>query len=400
MSATQIAALLEKRKDAVARSTFVVNAANKETRSLTPAEDVVYHNADRDIELIDQQLDQVTKRMQANDKADTTFTALGTTSPEAEAAASTRWLPTMQEYRQALQERAVGTTGALIPVAYSDRFFDQLRKRVGVLAAGPDVIPVVGAGSIKIPLGTTSVTVGATAEGVAISPTDPGFSSITLDPRKLAAMTLVNREAIEDSSPQIRDRVSNALVKDMAVELDRQFVVGDGTGQNMTGLLTQSGVTAGPTAATNGTSVGSTAGYNFLADTLAAYEQANLDPDKAAWLMHARTWASIRKAVDSQSRPIFNVDPSGTMKLTLFGKPVYFSNNIPITQTFGTANNASSLLLADFSQVVVAEARGLELMISEDYAFNTDQIAVRATCRYDIGLPQPTAVVKTTGLLP
>jgi HK97 family phage major capsid protein len=96
------------------------------------------------------------------------------------------------------------------------------------------------------------------------------------------------REAVEDSNPDLRNIVANSLIKDTGVELDRQFVVGDGTGQNMRGLLNISGVTAGPSTGTNGGSLSASGtGFGFLADTLAAYDSTNADPDRAAWIMHS-----------------------------------------------------------------------------------------------------------------
>lgn len=312
------------------------------------------------------------------------------------------WLPGLAEYRQLQQEqRAVGTTGAFIPVQYSQTYFDLLRKRTAVLAAGPITIPVQSAGSLVVPKVTSSVTIGGLAENTAITPADPGVGSITLDPKKFGAMTLIAREAIEDSAPQLRQVVANSLIRDTAVELDRQLVTGDGTGQNLRGLRNLTGTTAGPSTGTNGGSLSAAGtGFGFLADTLAAYDAANCDPDTAAWIMHSRTWASVRKLVDSQQRPLVSVDPTQGIAPTLWGKPVYISNSLSITETQGTATNASSILLCDMSQIVVGVARAVELMISEHYAFNADQVAVRATCRYDIGVPQPTAVVLTTGLLP
>jgi HK97 family phage major capsid protein len=83
--------------------------------------------------------------------------------------------------------------------------------------------------------------------------------------------------------------VENSLVKDFAVALDSQFINGTGAANQMLGLLNQVGVTAGAATDTNGGSFSGTTGFGFLADTLAAYEAANNDPDKAAWIIHSRT---------------------------------------------------------------------------------------------------------------
>jgi HK97 family phage major capsid protein len=316
-------------------------------------------------------------------------------------AADTRWLPGLAEYRELVTEsRAVGTSGAFIPVDYYGRFWDQLRKRVGVLDAGPVIIDITGAHSVKVPLVNSSVSVGTVAEATTITPSDPGLSNITLTPKKLAALTIVDREAIEDSNPALLAVVENSLTRDFAVALDAQLVAGDGTGQNLTGLTGLAGTTSGAATGTNGGSLSATAGFGYLADTLGAYEAANADPDKAAWLMHSRTWASIRKISDAQSRPILAADPTQALRPTLFGKPVYISNSIPTAQTVGTSSDCSTLILADFSQIVIAAARQLELVMSTDAYFATDQVGLRITGRYDIGSPQPAAIVKTVGLRP
>jgi Phage capsid family len=104
-----------------------------------------------------------------------------------------------------------------------------------------------------------------------------------------------------------------------AVALDDQFINGAGTGSNMTGLLKQSGTTAGASTGTNG----GTLTFAFLADTLAAYDAANADPDRAAWITHSRTWSSVRKLVDSQNHPLVSVDPTQSVRPTLWGKPVF-----------------------------------------------------------------------------
>lgn len=130
----------------------------------------------------------------------------------------------------------------------------------------------------------------------------------------------------------------------------------------------------------------------------AAPSAANADPDRGAWIMHSRTWSSVRKLVDSQNRPIVSIDPTSAVRPTFWDKPVFISNNIPVNQTVGTSTDCSSIILADMSQVVVAISRDVELMVSLDYAFAADQVALRVTARMDIGLPQPAAVVVTTGV--
>jgi HK97 family phage major capsid protein len=95
-----------------------------------------------------------------------------------------------------------------------------------------------------------------------------------------------------------------------------------------------------------------------------------------------------------------SIDPTLGVRPTLWGKPVFISNSLSITETVGTSTDCPTILLCDNSQVLVGVSREVELVVSEDAYFATDQVAIRATARYDIAVPQAAAVVKTVGLRP
>lgn len=305
------------------------------------------------------------------------------------------WLPSLHEYRQMQNEqRAVGTSGAFVPVSYGQQFFEHLRRKTSVLAAGPVIIPIEHAGSLKIPTTTSGVTVIGTVEGGTITDSDPTLVNVTLDPKKYSALTKVNSETVDDSNPQVRDLVANILISDIAVELDRQLITGSGTGNDLTGLRNISSPTDGPSTGAAGTALT----FDILADTVAAAETANLDPDNLAWFMHSRTWGSVRKLKDTATRPIVAADPTVGVPKALFGRPVFTSNNLSITETVGGNSDCSTILLVDMSRIVVGVSRQIEVQMSTDYAFATDQVAVRATCRYDIAATHSAAIVRTVGV--
>lgn len=392
---TPIETLTARREDARKQCMSILDKAIGEKRDLNAEEQRSYDKLDADMDGFRASIRKLEETAQEDRDVAAVFGPLED-SPESGPNART-WMPGLAEYRDLRNEqRAVGTSGAFIPVGYSKQYFDLLRKRTAVLAAGPVLIPVTGEGSIKVPRVTSSITISGLAEAATITPADPTLDDITLDPKKFGAMTLINREALEDSNPQLREVVSNSLIRDTAVELDKQLVTGDATGQNLRGLRNVAGVTTGATTGANGGALT----FAFLADTLGAAEGANVDPDRLAWIMHSRTWASVRKLADTASRPIVSVDPTVGVRPTLWGHPVYISNSLSIAETKGSSSDCSSIILADMSQVVVGVARNVELAYSEDFKFDSDQVAVRVTARYDIGVPQPTAITITDGVRP
>ena len=394
MSQKLIDTMTAQRRGVYNRAKQLLDSASAQNRELTATEDAEYRALIADLDAADTRLDELREHESRVRAVETSFRSVLDREPD-RAVDGRCWLPSLSEYRELqTEQRAVGTTGAFIPAGHANTFFDQLRKRTSVLAAGPVRLDVERAGSLKVPAVTASVTVGATAEAAAITPSDPTLASITLDPKKFAALTLVNSEAIEDSNPALREVVAKSLIADLAVELDRQLITGSGSGDNITGLRNIASVTAGPAMGTNGGSLT----LDVLADTIAAAETANLDPDRLAWFMHSRSWGGVRKLKDDQNRPIVAIDPTLGIKPSIFGKPVYLSNNLSIAETQGSNSDCTTLLLVDMSQIVVGVSRDIEVVVSTDYAFNTDQVAIRATCRYDIGAPQPTAIVKVTGV--
>ncbi|MGH3517349.1 MAG: phage major capsid protein [Haloechinothrix sp.] len=388
--------------DLLARRQIVWGAADESckhaaaaNRRMTEREQAKYESASAELEALDARIEQLKGEERRAQQSARVMDSLRGARPSSTDAV---WLPGLAEYRDLVAEqRAIGTAGAFIPQAAAAVYFDLLRKRTAVLAAGPVILPVEGSGSVKVPSVTSSVVVAGVAENTAIAPADPGLGEIVLDPRKFGALTLVAREAIEDSRPELRQVVANSLVRDVAVELDRQLVTGSGVAPNLRGLRNTTGATAGPATGANGASLT----YNILADTMAAAENANVDLDRLAWIMHSRSWGSVRKLASTAGEPLFTQTSDGEdARRSLFGVPVHISNALPINEVVGTSTDTTALILVDVSQVVVAVSRAVELSISTDFAFNTDQVAVRVTCRYDIGVPQPTALTVTTGVRP
>jgi len=100
-------------------------------------------------------------------------------------------------------------------------------------------------GSVVIPVETDS---GSTLDGAWISEADPipvgktTFSSVTMRPYKLARITTMSREILQQSNPQIEQILRNALLRRCAVKLDKEFFgagagVETGRGQRPAGLM-------------------------------------------------------------------------------------------------------------------------------------------------------------------
>lgn len=289
------------------------------------------------------------------------------------------WLPSRNEYRSWFEERAVDSGGAFIPTQYAQSYWDHLRARSVVLAADPVVLPVAHAGSLKVPKVTASVTVSGVAENTPITASDPTLDAVTLDPRKFAGLVLASNESLADSQPNLRQVLANDLMRQTATVVDAQMLTGDGTGDNLLGLVG----TVGATAADLGTGVS----LDGCATMLGELEDANADRPNAVYFMSPTDWSTLRTEKASTAGTYqLQPDVTATEVRSLFGVTVATTTNMP----------AGTILLADMGQVVVGRSQDVTVQMSEHYAFNADQTALRVTARFDIGVMNPAAVVVGT----
>ena len=388
MSTPLIRQLETNRSAEQAAAERLLEAANQETRQMTTGERTALDEHLGTLKLIDEHLEDLRHTEERKDAYDRAVAHIP--GPENRDLPD-NWLPSLQEYAEIRSTTSSGN--AFVPAGYSQVWYDRLRPASVVLAAGPRILDTTNT-TLSVPKINASVTVGTTAEATIITPSDPTFGSVLLTPHKFAALALCASEALDDSMPDLRQVISTDLIRSMATAIDKQFLAGDGTSNNVKGLRNQSGLTAGPSLGTNG----GTPTLDTYAAALEAYETAGADLGCAVWFMHPRTWSTIRKSKDSQSRYQVSPNPTADAPRSLWGLPVQLSTNISITETVGTSTDCSYALLACMDDVIVARRKDVEVLFDQSYAFNSDQVAVRAIARMDLGIANPAAVVLTTGI--
>ncbi|MFF5030035.1 phage major capsid protein [Streptomyces collinus] len=299
-------------------------------------------------------------------------------------------LPSVSEFRQMTTTSA----SAVIPTQTLGQVFDFLRHKSVFLAAGPRVLTMDGK-TLSVPRISASTSAAMVAEGSSIPVTDMTLQAVTLTAKKAAVLTKATNESLDDSNPELLRIVGDDHMKEVARLLDAQFLAGDGTGNNMRGLRNFAGVTVTSMGA-NGASLS----LDALADAVGRLESANGDLNGAAWFMSGRSWASIRKAKDGQSRYQVSPDPTQDGERRLFGIPVYISNQVSNSETVGTSNDCSWIGLVDLSQIAVGRRAEVSVAYSQDAYFDSDVTGIRSTSRWDIAPLDPNGVQLITGVRP
>lgn len=149
------------------------------------------------------------------------------------------------------------------------------------------------------------------------------------------------------------------------------------SGDTITGLINQTGVQTGELDVTDADS---------LLDAIALASAAEVTPNR--WFINGTDFIALRKLKEDSGSAKYLLESDVTSGPTyrLFGIDVQPTNKLPQ----GTA------VLADMSQVAVARDLSPSVTILSERFAEYDEIGIRVTTRYDLGLLQPAAVIVLT----
>lgn len=383
--------LQQRREHLVTETRRALASAESEGRALTGQAERDYNEKLTELRDVNERLQELRADQAEDRRGDEYRRALGGIETAGYSDSGRDWLPSLGEYR-ALAEATDTTGGALVPIQYVKTFEDRLRNASVFLKAGPRILDV-DSNEVHIPKLGSSANSDWTEENQPISVSDPSFDSVTLTPRKIAALVYASNEVMADSDPSVREVVSMDLVRTIATKLDVAFLRGSGTVPEPTGISNAAGV--------NSTELGAGDGaqptLDDVEDALARVEAANANP--SAVFMSPQTWAYLRAQKDGDGRSLVQPDPTSTASRSLFGVPVHTTGNLPHSETVGTSTDASRIVVADMSTVAVGRRKVVEVALSTDYRFEHDQTAVRAVARYDVAPLQAAAIEVLTGVL-
>ena len=272
---------------------------------------------------------------------------------------------------------AVGTDslgGYLLPSPMSSRIIDLARNQSVLVRAGALTLPMETS-TLKLAKITQDATGYWRAENAAITESDMGFGALNLSCKVLAALCRVSIELIEDT-PNVGQLIESSIGSALALELDRVGLFGIGAGSEPLGLFGTSGIET-EDMGTNGAHLAS---YDKFSNAVTTLLGNNAEPTTA--IFAPRTAGVLDLLKDGEARPL--VPPPSFQKLTKL-----VSNQVPINQTHGTAENASCALVGDFSNMVIGMRQQVILEASrfaDANTFSKMQVLIRGYLRADIGI--------------
>lgn len=292
----------------------------------------------------------------------------------------------LQEINAAMGSGSVSTGGALIPTELATSIIDRMRAESKVIGAGALTFKMP---SPTFPMAriTGDPTLSWAAESASLSDTAPTFDQVTFTAKTLRGWVLMPRELVEDALG-LGDALVQTFSTAMAVELDRVALVGSGTGQEPRGIGAATGAAPIVSMGTNGAQL---TNWDKVLDLLDAVLTANAQ-QPTAMIYAPRTGTTINKFKDTTNQPL-QVPPA------LATIPRLVTTAMPVTQTQGTANNASSIVLGNFAEMMIGVRSELQIIRSESF-LSTNQIGMAFVMRADVQWRHAESFAQLRGIIP
>ena len=298
---------------------------------------------------------------------------------------------------KALAAQSSSGGGFLIREDFDDGIIELLRPASVVRSLNPIMVGL-DSGTLHIPKHTAGSSGGWIGENVNAPATQPSCGQVTLQAKKYASLVPTSNDLIRRSNYATQTIVRDDLVADIATATDLAFIRGNGTAGQPKGIryLAGSNVAANPAVSVANV-------VTDLGKMIQTLMDANIRMLRPGWMFSPRTWRYLFTVLDGNGNFVFkNEIESGK----LFGFPFRMTTSIP--SNLGSGSNESEVYFCDFADVIVGEATGILVDVSDSAAyhdgtnvvasFSLDQTVIRAIIEVDMNTRHDAALGYISGV--
>jgi HK97 family phage major capsid protein len=232
-------------------------------------------------------------------------------------------------------------------------YIEYLRNRTVVVRAGARMLPNL-MGKLALPKQSATATVSWVAEGAAPSASNAQLGSVTLQPRTIAARTLITRRMMAQTSLDVEMFARQDLADAVGVGIDTAALAGPTAGQNPVGLLYNTSV---PTVAI-GTNGGAWT-WGKVVDLEGSIFTNNADMAGMAYISNAKVRGHAKQTVKVTGYPVFLMADDGTVN----GYPFFTTNSVPSNLTKGSSSGVcSAAFFGNFADMLIGMWGGLDIL--------------------------------------
>jgi HK97 family phage major capsid protein len=281
--------------------------------------------------------------------------------------------------------------GYIVPSEYVAQLIEYLRAKAVVMQMGATFMDGLSGSPIEIPKQTGGATAYWVAENAAITASDAAVGQIQMTPKAVAAMVKLSNRLIRMSNPSAEQMVRNDIAQVIALEVDRAAMFGTGALGEPIGIIN----TASINTVALGTS-GGTPTFDALMNIAYEVEIDNALQGKLGFVFHP----AIRKLLAQQKVAQYSgqtdgsyiVQPMDAAQLANYiGYPYLTTTAIPTSLSKGTATNLSYIIFGNWSELIVGQWAGMEIMASSETsdAFEKNQTWIRVIQEVDVAVRHP-----------
>lgn len=279
---------------------------------------------------------------------------------------------------KALNENTNTQGGFLVPEIWASRIYELIVAKSTAIQLCEQV--TMTSDTLYIPKVTGASTAYFVDEAATITASQPTFGQLTLTPKKIAALTQLSTEVMEDSNPSIMNVVVERLATDIALKVDYEIYNGTTT---TGGFLGFRGSTAVSSVVVDGE-----ISTDKISDAIEKLQSENIEPTDL--VIHPKLLNKLRKLKAStvSNEPLLEMTNFGSAPLAtglvgkIWGVNVIVTTQLPTDLTSGTTvteNGTDALLLARGKCGIFGNRRQLNL--NKFYLIDTDDWKVQSNMR-------------------
>jgi HK97 family phage major capsid protein len=267
-------------------------------------------------------------------------------------------------------------------------FIDLLRNKARVLAMGAQMLSGL-VGNVDIPRQKAAGQTYWVGEGGALTQTGGQFDKVSLSPKHIGALSVITRNMLQQSTPDIEMMVRSDMLQTIALGVDAAALYGTGSSFQPLGIANQSGI---------GSVLGGTNGGALTIDNLIDLEtfvaSNNADDGALAYLTNAKAVGALKKLKSTTGEYLWSNSPLGQRSGTpgeINGYTVARTNQARSSLAKGTGTNLSEVYFGDWSQVIVGEWGVVEILPNPYAAgiYEAGGVELRVLQSLDIGVRHP-----------
>lgn len=217
---------------------------------------------------------------------------------------------------------------------------------------------------------------GMVAEGTLKPESSIKMDLTTVTVKKMAHWMLASSEILEDA-PRLRSIIDYRLLYGLDYLEENQFLNGDGTGQNLHGIIPQATAYSAAFSVTAETEIDKVR-LGILQAALAEYPAT-------ATVMHPSDWAKIETTKDTQGRYIIG-NPQGTARPTLWSLPVVATQAMTIDKFLCGAFSQAAQIFDRTNPTVLASTEDSD-------NFRKNMVTILAERRTSLAVYRPEAFI-------